>query len=49
MLKWYGPLLCMGGDRGPKAIITWLLEGRKRERPEMKLEGEWQERRHRKI
>jgi hypothetical protein len=31
MLKWYGLLLCMGGDRGPKWIMTWLLEGRKEE------------------
>lgn len=36
MLKWHGPILCMGGDRGPKRIITWLLEGRKREILEMK-------------
>jgi hypothetical protein len=41
MLKWYGHKLCMGDNRWPRRILTWLPEERKRRgRQEMKWERE---------
>jgi hypothetical protein len=38
MLKWYGHVLCTEDNRWPKRIMTWLPEGRRRRRSEMKWE-----------
>lgn len=36
MLKWYGHVVSMEGNRWPKRIIIWSPRGRRRVRPESK-------------
>jgi hypothetical protein len=39
MLQWYGHVM-LGDNIWPKHILTWALEEKRRQRPEMKWERE---------